>query len=195
MADDDSASAGKLTESTNPGSSNPADASSTSQGQLGESTAHVTRPKSQGDAPEAPDASAADEIYDGEDYNAAVDQDEDNAQLQKTAASPVRPATAVGLVFIVALAGLVGWEAFRANQSHQADEQRNLFLQIGRQAALNLTTVSYTEAEAEAEADADADADASLPRQRAPSTTTSPRASNHSSTSSNRRSRNRWHCH
>ena len=149
MADDDSAPTGELTESTNPGYSNPADASSTSQGQLAESTAHVIEPKFEGDGSEEPDASAPGEMDDGEDCSAMVDQDDDNAKPPKSPASPVRLATTVGLVFIVALTGLVGWEAFRANQSHQADEQRNVFLQVGRQAALNLTTVSYTEVDAD----------------------------------------------
>lgn len=37
----------------------------------------------------------------------------------------------------------------RAYESHQAQEQRRLFLQVGRQGALNLTTISYTEAQAD----------------------------------------------
>jgi len=148
MAGDDSAPTGELTESTNPRSSNPADPL-TSQGPLGESTAQVTEPKSHGDGSQEPDASAPGEVDDGEDYSAMVDQDDDNAKPPKGPASAVRLATTVGLVFIVALAGLVGWETFRACQSHQADEQRNVFLQIGRQAALNLTTVSYTEVDAD----------------------------------------------
>ena len=55
--------------------------------------------------------------------------------------SHVRLATIVGLVAVVVLAGLTGWLGFRAYKSHQADEQRELFLQVGRQGALNLTTI------------------------------------------------------
>jgi Mce-associated membrane protein len=60
----------------------------------------------------------------------------------------VRLAIAVGLVVAVAMVGLVGWLGFRAYESRQADQQRNLFLQVGRQTALNLTTIDYTQAEA-----------------------------------------------
>lgn len=153
MAIDVAATDRELNESANPASdnaaSNPADASSTSQGQLAESTANATEPKSQGDASEAPDASAADEIDDGEGDKALVDQIDDSATPPKRPASPVRLATSVGLAFVVALAGLVAWLGFRGYQSHQAEAQRNLFLQVGRQAALNLTTISYTEADAD----------------------------------------------
>ena len=63
--------------------------------------------------------------------------------------SGVRLALVVGTVAVLALAGLVGWLGSRAYQSHQAQQQRNLFVQVGRQAALNLTTISATEAEAD----------------------------------------------
>jgi Mce-associated membrane protein len=46
-------------------------------------------------------------------------------------------------VLVVALGGLVGWLGFRAYQSHQVDAQRKLFLQVGRQGALNLTTIDF----------------------------------------------------
>ncbi len=53
----------------------------------------------------------------------------------------------IGLAVVVVLAGLVGWLGFRAYQSHQADEQRQLFLQVGRQGALNLTTIDFQQAD------------------------------------------------
>lgn len=62
-------------------------------------------------------------------------------------ASHVRLATRLGLVVVVALAALCGWLGFRAYQSHQAAEERNLFLQVGRQAALNLTTIDFEHAD------------------------------------------------
>lgn len=61
----------------------------------------------------------------------------------------VRLALIVGLVMVVALAGLGGWLGKRAYRSHQAAQQSNLFLQVARQGALNLTTISYTEADAD----------------------------------------------
>jgi Mce-associated membrane protein len=63
--------------------------------------------------------------------------------------SGTRAALVFGLVALLAVVGLVGWQAVRAYQSHQAQQQRQLFLQVGRQAALNLTTINYTDAEAD----------------------------------------------
>ena len=57
--------------------------------------------------------------------------------------SHVRLATILGLVAVVALAGLCGWLGFRAYESRKAADQRNLFLQVGRQGALNLTTIDF----------------------------------------------------
>ena len=63
--------------------------------------------------------------------------------------SHVRLATIAGLVLVLALGGLTGWLGFRAYESHQAEEQRKLFLQVGRQGALNLTTIDYQQADAD----------------------------------------------
>ena len=64
--------------------------------------------------------------------------------------SHVRLATILGLVVVVALAGLVGWLGFRAYESHKtAEQQRSLFLQVGRQGALNLTTIDFEHADAD----------------------------------------------
>ena len=60
-----------------------------------------------------------------------------------------RLALVIGLVVVVALSGLVGWLGLRAYQSHRVAEQRQLFLQVGRQGALNLTTVDFHEAKAD----------------------------------------------
>jgi Mce-associated membrane protein len=58
-------------------------------------------------------------------------------------------ALAIGVFMVVGLAALTGWLGFRTDQSQQAEAQRSLFLEVGRQGALNLTTISYTEAEAD----------------------------------------------
>jgi Mce-associated membrane protein len=63
--------------------------------------------------------------------------------------SHVTLATIAGLVAVVVLAGLTGWLGFRAYKSHQADEQRKLFLEVGRQGALNLTTIDWQRADAD----------------------------------------------
>ena len=78
----------------------------------------------------------------GED-EADEDYPEPEAEDTTPRMSHVRLATIVGLVVVLALGGLVGWLSFRAYQSHQLDTQRNVFLQVGRQGAINLTTIDY----------------------------------------------------
>jgi Mce-associated membrane protein len=56
-------------------------------------------------------------------------------------------ALVVGLVTILAIGTLAGWLGFRTYQAHQAMEQRELFLQAGRQGAVNLTTIDFAEAD------------------------------------------------
>lgn len=63
--------------------------------------------------------------------------------------SKVKLATLLGLVTVLALGGLVGWVGWRAYQSHQAADQRALFVQVGKQAALNLTTIDFEHADAD----------------------------------------------
>jgi Mce-associated membrane protein len=58
-------------------------------------------------------------------------------------------AAAIVISIVVALAALTGWLGFRAYREHRAQEQRELFLQVGRQGALNLTTIDYAEADAD----------------------------------------------
>jgi Mce-associated membrane protein len=71
--------------------------------------------------------------------------EDDNAEAAGIPArepmSVERSALIVGLVVVVALAGLCGWLGYRAYQSHQAKEQRELFLEVGRQSAINLTRI------------------------------------------------------
>ena len=71
------------------------------------------------------------------------------AHIDKGPASGTPLALAIGVFMVVGLAALTGWLGFRTYQSQQAEAQRSLFLEVGRQGALNLTTISYTEAEAD----------------------------------------------
>jgi Mce-associated membrane protein len=61
----------------------------------------------------------------------------------------LRLALTLGLLIVTALGGLVGWLGFRADESHQREQQRAMFLAAARQGALNLTTISYTEVDAD----------------------------------------------
>lgn len=56
-------------------------------------------------------------------------------------------ALVAGVVAVAALAGLTGWLGYRAYQKHEAQSQRDLFVQVARQGAVNLTTINYTEAD------------------------------------------------
>ena len=63
--------------------------------------------------------------------------------------SGVRLAVVFGLVSALALTVAGGWLGWRAYKSHDIQLQHNVFLQTGRQAALNLTTIDYEHAEAD----------------------------------------------
>jgi Mce-associated membrane protein len=68
-------------------------------------------------------------------------------RTSKKPMSAVRRAILLGSVVVLGLAVLVGWLGFRAYQSHQEQAQRNQFLEVARQGALNLTTVDWQKAE------------------------------------------------
>jgi Mce-associated membrane protein len=61
----------------------------------------------------------------------------------------VRQALGFGAVAAVSLAGVAGWLGYEVHRSHQVDEQRDLFLRVGRQGAVNLTTIGDTDADAD----------------------------------------------
>jgi Mce-associated membrane protein len=73
--------------------------------------------------------------------------DDEVVDAPLTSGTPL--ALAIGVIMVVGLAALTGWLGFRTHQSQEAEAQRSLFLDVGRQGALNLTTISYTEAEAD----------------------------------------------
>jgi len=128
MADDATPAGGEQSEST-----------SAADGVVGDDESAVTESEVTVDdeVSEEADGDADDEVA-----------DYDEAASAKPVMSHVRLAAIVGLVLVVALAGLTGWLGFRTYQSHQAGEQRNLFLQVGRQGALNLTTIDWQQADA-----------------------------------------------
>lgn len=110
-----------------------------------------------GDAP-APDGEPTATVDDG----TAVDTAESTATVEDTEAventetaepagarSPVRTVLIAGLVVVVALAGLTGWLGYRTYQAAQDQKERDMFLQVGRQAAQNLTTIDWERADAD----------------------------------------------
>jgi Mce-associated membrane protein len=71
---------------------------------------------------------------------------------EHTATNPVkrlRLALVASLLIVAMLGGLGGYLGYRGYQTQVAARQRELFLSVGRQAAINLTTISYTQAEAD----------------------------------------------
>jgi Mce-associated membrane protein len=106
----------------------------------------------------AEDIDATDDIdaedIDVEDIDAEdIDTDDDagrdtKKRVPKWVSGVPRP-IAVGLAIIVALFGLGGWLGFRVHQDNQVQAQRNLYVQVARQTAINLTTIDYTEVDAD----------------------------------------------
>ena len=147
-----------------------ADDAAAPDGELTESSAAEERSDAAEPESAAPEAStpSADEAVDGsvdgtdgtdaeaiDDGDAEVADDGDAEVADDGAASPkprmshIRLALIAGLVAVVALAGLTGWMGYRAYDSYQGEKQRQLFLQVGRQGALNLTTINWEHAEAD----------------------------------------------
>jgi Mce-associated membrane protein len=60
---------------------------------------------------------------------------------------PARTAIVAGIVAVAALATVVGWFAVNDHRHHVADARHALLLEVGKQAAINLTTISHTTAD------------------------------------------------
>jgi Mce-associated membrane protein len=73
--------------------------------------------------------------------------------------TPVRLAMIIGIVAVLVLGGAVGWLGYRGVESRKAAEQREVFLQVGRQAALNLTTIDFATVDADVQRILDSAAD------------------------------------
>ncbi len=105
----------------------------------------------------APELVAEDveDAEDAEDIDAADESEAQRAMEQgakkrvPTWFSSIPGPIAVSVAIIVALVGLGGWLGFRVYQDHQEQAQRNLYLQVARQTAINLTTINYTEVDAD----------------------------------------------
>ena len=91
------------------------------------------------------------ETEDVEDYDSAVDADVDDdpkgVVAQARTMSPVRLAILFGVVAVVASTAAAGWLGFREYQARQAQRQSELLIQVGRQVALNLTTIDWQHAD------------------------------------------------
>jgi Mce-associated membrane protein len=135
-----------------------ADDAAAPDGELSETSAAEPESTAIEDAKDVSDKSegvsdVSDEVTDAEEDDAEAEDYDAEDEAADTPAKPrmshVRLAMIAGLVLVLALGGLSGWLGFRAYESHQADEQRKLFLQVGRQGALNLTSINFENAEAD----------------------------------------------
>jgi Mce-associated membrane protein len=68
--------------------------------------------------------------------------------LDQPGAHAVRLAIVVGVVVVAVMGALAGWLGMRSGASSEQDAQRELFLSVGRQGALDLTTIEADDAEA-----------------------------------------------
>lgn len=76
------------------------------------------------------------------------DEGAHSTQSRRRMTAP-RLALLIGLTMAVALAALIGLLGVRAYHANQSAELRALYLQVGRQGAVNLTTIDWRHADAD----------------------------------------------
>jgi Mce-associated membrane protein len=74
-----------------------------------------------------------------------IEEVEDTPPASKAARSHVRLALIVGIVVVVALGGLTGWLGYRAYDVRKTNQLQDLLVGVGRQGAINLTTIDAAE--------------------------------------------------
>jgi Mce-associated membrane protein len=70
---------------------------------------------------------------------------EETPATSKPARSHVRLALIVGVLVVVALGGLTGWLGYRAYDVRKTNQLQDLLVGVGRQGAINLTTIDAAE--------------------------------------------------
>lgn len=92
---------------------------------------------------------------DGEDADGAAEESFDetdaegvtSAEKSRPWTSELRWALVAGLIAVIALGGVAGWLGVQAHRAEQAKQVKELYLQVAKQGALNLTTIDYQEAD------------------------------------------------
>lgn len=87
------------------------------------------------------------EVVDAQPDYAPVETDDSARRRLLNNLSPLRVAMIGGLVVVIVLGGLCGWLGYRAYQARQAEQLRAMFVEVGRQGALNLTTLDFEHAD------------------------------------------------
>ncbi|BBY59584.1 Mce protein [Mycolicibacterium sarraceniae] len=105
------------------------------------------------DEPAAPEDEAATpaEVKTAEEVE-ATEAGDDVVEDVSLVATPARSRVVlvsliIATVVVLALGGVVGWLGYRAYEAKQDDHLRELFVSVGRQGALNLTTIHFDEAD------------------------------------------------
>lgn len=105
------------------------------------------------EAPPAPDPAELEQPAD--DADESTTEEAEAAQKHGRHSMPAEPkaprkplsvvawALIAGLIVLLGLSAAAGWLGWTAYQDRQAQEKRNLFLQVGRQGAVNLTTIDF----------------------------------------------------
>ncbi|WP_142271020.1 Mce protein [Mycobacterium sp. AT1] len=99
-------------------------------------------------AEELSDESTPDPTDEPADELTEVDEAASSARSRWRPAPP-RLALVIGLTMVVALAALIGFLGFQAYRAQQSADLRELYLQTGRQGAINLTTIDWHHADAD----------------------------------------------
>lgn len=136
-----------------------ADDAAAPDGELTKPDTEASQDESSAIEPHSEVVETAADVADGdvaeEDTAEDTDEDTDEAEAPGEVApvgspmSHVKLALIAGVVGVLALASLAGWLGYRTYESNRAEAQRNVFLQVGRQGALNLTTIDWQQAEAD----------------------------------------------
>ena len=99
------------------------------------------------DAYEVPDGDASDvEPSDESTNSTGAPADRRSFRSRWTVRNQV---VVAGVAVVIALSGLVGWLGYRAHESRQAAAETAQFVEVGRQGALNLTTIDWEHADAD----------------------------------------------
>jgi len=104
-------------------------------------TASATDEAESADGTAVPPESAENEV----DADAESGVTNGSAHRRTGRRSPIRVAIAFGVGTSLALSALAGWLSYNTSRQQAAADTRNLMVQVAKQGAVNLTTISYTE--------------------------------------------------